>query len=163
MTRLGTVAIVIRTLVVRLGDSHIKQTFRTLYLTADFGQVGNLQRGAVLLDNLHQRDVVEVQFAILGTEFILRKIESLINQIIVLVLHEAVLFIKSDSTKSATKIQLILITLKKKSQSDKVGFANSINYYFNNLHNRGADAVCIRAPIILFPYTLIAAPHAGSR
>ena len=58
-----------------------------LYLRGDFGQISNLERSAVLLDDLHQRDVVEVEFAIFCAELILREIEGLVDQIVVFVFH----------------------------------------------------------------------------
>ena len=79
MARFGTVAIVVAALIVSLGNSHVKHAFGSLYLRGDFGQICNLQRRTVLLDSLHQRNVVEIEFALLGAKFILWKVESLID------------------------------------------------------------------------------------
>ena len=87
MARFGAVAIIVGAVVVGLGYCDIEHTLGALYLRGDFGQISNLERSAVLLDDLHQRDVVEVEFAIFCAELILREIEGLVDQIVVFVFH----------------------------------------------------------------------------
>ena len=87
VTALGAVAIVVSASVVGFCDGHVEQALGALYLRADLGQVGDFQRCAILLDDFHQRYVVEIEFAVLGAEFVLRKVESLVNQVVILVLH----------------------------------------------------------------------------
>ena len=84
---LGAVAVVILSLVVRLGHSHLEQTFGPLDLRRNLGEVRQLQGGAVLLDDFHQVDVVEKQIAVRHHEFVLREVKGLVNKVYVLVLH----------------------------------------------------------------------------
>ena len=76
---LGTIAVIVCAFVIGLGDGNVEHPLGPLDLRADLGQVGDLERGAVLLDYLHQRNVVEVQFAIFGSEFVLREFEGLVD------------------------------------------------------------------------------------
>ena len=69
------------------GDSYVEETLGALYLGADLRQVGDLQRCAVLFDDFHQRYVVEIQLAFLSAEFVLREVKSLVNQVVILILH----------------------------------------------------------------------------
>ena len=78
-------------LIVHLGHGHIEHPLGPLYLRGYFGQIRYLQRRAVLFDDIHHRNIVrnivEIQSSVLYTEFVLRKLEGLLNQIDVLVLH----------------------------------------------------------------------------
>ena len=87
MRTLGAIAIVICTLVIHLGHSHVEHTLCPLDLRRDLWQVSDLERSAILVDDVHHVDVVEVELAILYHELILRKLKCLVNQINVLVLH----------------------------------------------------------------------------
>ncbi len=87
VARLGAVAVVVRTVVVDLGHRHVEHAFGTVDLLRNLRQVGDLERRAVLLDELHQRNVVELQLPLLHRELVLGKIEGLFDQIDVLVFH----------------------------------------------------------------------------
>ena len=86
---LGTVAVMVVALIVHLGHGHIEHPLGPLYLRGYFWQIRYLQRRAVLFDDIHHRNIVEIQSSVLYTEFVLRKLEGLLNQIDVLVLHDA--------------------------------------------------------------------------
>ena len=79
VTGFGTIAIIVGAGIIGFCDSDVEHAFGPLDLRGDFRQICNLQRRTVLLDNLHQRNVVEIEFALLGAKFILWKIESLID------------------------------------------------------------------------------------
>ena len=81
------IAIGITAFVVGLGDGHVENPFCFLNLRADFGQVTDLQRGAVLLDDFHQVDPIKVQVVVYHFKSFLGKIEGLLNQVTVGVLH----------------------------------------------------------------------------
>ena len=87
MARLGAIAIIVSAFVVGLGNGHVEHAFGTLYLRRDFGQIRYLQRRSVLFDNLHKGNIVEIEFTVLRAEFILGKIEGLIDQIIIFIFH----------------------------------------------------------------------------
>ena len=84
---LGAIAIVVCTLIINLGHSHVEHTFSPLDLRRDLRQISDLEWSAVLIDDVHHVDVVEVELAVLHHELILRKLKCLVNQINVLVLH----------------------------------------------------------------------------
>ena len=84
---LGAVAVVVVSLVVDLGHGHVEHPLGPLYLGGYFGQIRYLQRCAVLLDDVHHRDVVKIESPVFYAEFVLRKLEGLLDQIDVLVLH----------------------------------------------------------------------------
>ena len=87
MARLGAVAVVVRALVIDLGHRHVEHALGSVDLLRDLGQVGDLERRAVLLDQFHERNVVEVQLVVLARELVLREIERLFDQVNVLVFH----------------------------------------------------------------------------
>ena len=87
MARLGAVAIVVRTLVIDLRHRHVEHALGAVDLLGDLRQVGNFERGSVLFDQFHQRNVVEIQLVVLDGELILREIERLFDQVDVLVFH----------------------------------------------------------------------------
>ena len=87
MRTLGAVAVVVRALVVHFGHCHIEHSLGFLYLGRYFGQVSDFQRCAILVYYVHHIDVMEIEFPVLHTEFVLREFKSLVNQIDVLVLH----------------------------------------------------------------------------
>lgn len=84
---LGAVAVVVGAFVVGLGDGDVEEPLGALNLGAYFGQIGDLQRGSVLLNDFHEGDVVEIEFAVFGAEFVLGEFERLVDQIVILVLH----------------------------------------------------------------------------
>ena len=87
MRTFRAIAIGIAAFVVGLGDGNVEYSFGFLNLRADFGQVTDLQRGAVLLDDFHQVDPVKVQVVVNHFESFLGKIEGLLDQVTVGVLH----------------------------------------------------------------------------
>ena len=87
VARLGAVAVVVRALVIDLGHRHVEHALGSVDLLRDLGQVGDLERRAVLFDQLHERNVVEEQLAVLDRELVLREIERLFDQVNVLVFH----------------------------------------------------------------------------
>ena len=87
VARLGAVAVVVRALVIDLGHRHVEHALGSVDLLRDLGQVGDLERRAVLLDQFHERNVVEVQLVVLDRELVLREIERLFDQVNVLVFH----------------------------------------------------------------------------
>jgi hypothetical protein len=58
-------------------------------LLADLGQVGDAQRRAVLLDDLHQRQIVPGELFVHELELILGEVEGLLDQVDVAGLHAA--------------------------------------------------------------------------
>ena len=82
---------VVGAFVVGLGYGYVEHAFGPLDLTAYLGQIGNLERGSVLFDDFHERDVVEVELAIFGAKFVLRKLKCLVDEVVVLVFHVPVL------------------------------------------------------------------------
>ena len=74
-------------LVVGFGYGYIEQAFCSLYLRAYLWQVGDFERGAILFDYFHEGDVMEIQFVVLSAEFVLRKVECLVDQVVVFVFH----------------------------------------------------------------------------
>ena len=87
MARLGAVAVVVRTLVIDLGHRHVEHALGAVDLLRNFRQIGDFQRCSVLFYQLHERNVVEEQLAVLDGKLVLRKIERLFDQIDVLVFH----------------------------------------------------------------------------
>ena len=79
VARLGAVAVVVGAPVVGLCDGDVEETFGALYLRAYLGEVGDFERCSILFDDFHQRNVMEIEFAVLGAEFVLREVESLVN------------------------------------------------------------------------------------
>ena len=84
---LGAIAIVICTLVVNLCHRYIEHTLSPLDLRRNLRQISDLERSAILVDDVHHVDVMEVELTVLYHKLILRKLECLVNQINVLVLH----------------------------------------------------------------------------
>ena len=74
-------------LIVDLCHSHIEHPLGPLDLRRDLRQIGDLQRCSVLLDYIHNRNIVESKISIFNFEFVLWEFKSLFNQINVLVLH----------------------------------------------------------------------------
>ena len=89
MRTFRAVTVVVAALVVYFGHGHVEHPFGPVDLGRDFRQIGDLQRGAVLLNDVHQRNIVEIQFIVHYRELVLRKFESLFDQIDVLVFHAA--------------------------------------------------------------------------
>ena len=87
VARLSTVAVIIRALVIGLCHRHVEHTFSAINLLRDLWQIGNFKRSSVLFNNLHQRNSVKIEFVIFHSKLILRKVERLLNQVDVLVLH----------------------------------------------------------------------------
>ena len=87
VARFGAVAVVVGALVVDLRHGHVEHALGTCDLRGDLRQVGDLQRCAVLLDDLHERNVVQIQLVVLDRKFVLREIERLFDQVFVLVFH----------------------------------------------------------------------------
>ena len=84
---LGAVAVMVFALIIGLGHSHLEQALCPLDLRGNLGKITDFQRRAILLDNLHEVNVVEHQVSVHYHEFILREIEGLINQVDVFVFH----------------------------------------------------------------------------
>ena len=89
MRTFGAVAVVVIALIVNLCHGDIEHSLRSLYLRGDLRQIRYLQRCAVLSDDIHHRDIVKIKCSVFYTEFVLWKLEGLLNQIDVLVLHDA--------------------------------------------------------------------------
>lgn len=79
VTRFGAVAVVVVALIIDLGHRYIEHALGTVDLLRYLGQIGDFERSTVLLDDLHERDVVEIQFVVLDRELILREIERLFD------------------------------------------------------------------------------------
>ena len=84
---LGAVAVVVFSLVIGLGHGHLEKALGPLDLGGNLGQITDLERSAVLFNNLHQVDVVEHQIAVHNHKLILREIEGLVDKVDVLVFH----------------------------------------------------------------------------
>ena len=87
MRTLGAIAVRIRTFVVVLCDGNVENPFRFLNLQADLGQVGNLERRSVLLDDIHEVDAVEVEVMVNNFKSFLGEVKSLFYEVAVCVLH----------------------------------------------------------------------------
>ena len=87
MRTFRTVTVIVGTLVIDLGHRHVEHALGTVYLLRYLRQIGDFQRRPVLLDNIHQRDFVEVEFVILHRKFILWELERLFDKVDVLVFH----------------------------------------------------------------------------
>lgn len=87
VARFGAVAIVIGSFVIDLCHCHVEHSFGPVDLRRDLREVGDLERCPVLLDQLHERNIVEIQLIVLDGEFVLGKVERLFDQIDVLVFH----------------------------------------------------------------------------
>ena len=84
---LGAIAVLILPLVVGLGHRHIEQHLGLLDLLADLGQIRNLERSAVLLDDVHQVDPVPQQIVSIEFELVLGPFKGLLDQVGVFVAH----------------------------------------------------------------------------
>ena len=82
-----TVAVVVRSLIIHFGHRYIEKTFGSLNLRGNLGEVGDFERCAVLFDDIHQRNIMEIQLIVLNRKLILREFEGLFNQIDVFVFH----------------------------------------------------------------------------
>ncbi len=87
MRTFGAVRIVVRAAVIYLCHRHIEQPLRFVDLLRYLRQVGYLERSTVLFDEVHQRDIVEIELVILDGELVCRKFERLFDQVHVLCLH----------------------------------------------------------------------------
>ena len=74
-------------LIIDLGHRHVEQPLGPLYLRRYLRKIRDFKRCAVLLDDVHQRHFMKIQFIVFHTEFILRKLKGLTNQVSVLVFH----------------------------------------------------------------------------
>ncbi|MFM7728806.1 MAG: hypothetical protein ACKO7B_19055, partial [Flavobacteriales bacterium] len=92
MGAFGAVTIGVTAFVVRFRNSDIENPLSFFDLRADLGQVGDLQWRAILLDDFHQVDAVEMELIINHLEAFLWKVEGLFNQVAVRVLHHDFLF-----------------------------------------------------------------------
>jgi len=87
------IAIGIRSFVVILCNGNVENPFRFLNLRADLREVRDLERGAVLLDNFHQVNTIEVEVVINHFKSFLGKVKSLFDQVTVCVLHAGLKFV----------------------------------------------------------------------
>ena len=70
-----------------LGHGVAEHPLGPLYLGRYLGQVRYLEGCPVLLDDIHHVDVVHVEDAVFYTEFVLREVKGLADQVDVFVLH----------------------------------------------------------------------------
>ena len=87
LATLCAVALVMVALVADLCHCVAEHSLGPLDLRCDLREIGEFQRRAIFLDDSHHIDVIDEKIAVLLSEFVLRKIESLIHKIDVLVLH----------------------------------------------------------------------------
>ena len=98
MRTFGAITIGISAFVITLRDSHIEYPFGFLNLRTDFRKIGDFQRRAVLFDNFHQVDAVEMKVVVNHFKSLLREIKGLFNEIAVGVLHKVGVAIKYNSS-----------------------------------------------------------------
>jgi len=87
MGTLGTIAIIVRALVIVLFDRPIEPSFGPLDVIGNLGKVGKFKWGTVFVYELHQIDVVIKQTVSFQTKLLLGKVVGLIDQINVLSVH----------------------------------------------------------------------------
>ena len=92
VTRLGTVAVVVCTLVIDLRHRYVEHALGPIDLLGDLRQVGDFERSSVLFDQFHERDVMEIQLVVFDRELILREVERLFDEVNVLVFHGSFVF-----------------------------------------------------------------------
>ena len=73
--------------VVELFHRRTKPAVCATDVLANFGQIGNPQRGTVRFDHVHHVDTMELQLVIVQLEFLLRPIECLVHEVYVLEFH----------------------------------------------------------------------------
>ena len=87
MRALGTITVEILPFVMMALDGVGKHLLGFLYLHPDLGQIGQLHRRAVLVDQRFQVQAVELKVSIFDLKSFLRKIEGLRHQVGVRVVH----------------------------------------------------------------------------
>ena len=87
MRAFRAVTIVIVALIVNFGHSDIEHPLCSLDLIGYLREIGYFERRAVLSDYIHHGNIMKIEQAVLHTKLILRKLERLVDQINVLVLH----------------------------------------------------------------------------
>jgi len=86
---LGAIAIVIVARIVERFDGPVEEVLGFLDLCTDTRQIGQLQRCTIFLDQVLDREVVESEISVVDIKSFLWEIKCLIDQVKVLVLHEA--------------------------------------------------------------------------
>src|SRR5690606_17528046 len=81
MRRLGTITVGIISLIVVLLYSIVEISLRILYVLTDLGQISQLQRSAVGINNLHQINPIEMEVVVLHLKFPRRKVKGLLDQV----------------------------------------------------------------------------------
>lgn len=89
MIALGAIAVIVAPPVVQRFDRPVEDIFCFFDLRSDPGQIGQFQGGAILLDEMHHRKVMEGQIPVLNVKSLLWKIKGLIDQVEILVFHRA--------------------------------------------------------------------------
>ena len=84
---LGTIAVVIFPLVLMLFDRIGKHLFGLIDLHADFGQIGQLHRSAILGDQCLQIEAIELKGILFNVKPVLGKVEGLLHQVGVGIVH----------------------------------------------------------------------------
>ena len=78
MGRLGAVRVRIGAVVAETFDCVVEGSLHKPDILAYTGQVGELERGSVLPDDVHQGHIVEQQLVVAHFEFLLRELKSLL-------------------------------------------------------------------------------------
>jgi hypothetical protein len=81
--RFGAVTIGVFTIVFKPFNGAVKRRLDEPDIFADSGQVRQFQGSAVLLDDIHQGNIVKQQFVVAYLKFPLWKLEGLLNQLAV--------------------------------------------------------------------------------
>jgi hypothetical protein len=83
----GAVTIVVVALVINLGHCNIEQYLGLLYLGRYLGEITYFQWSTILLDDIHQRDIMKIKFIIFNSEFLLGEVKGLFNEIAIFIFH----------------------------------------------------------------------------
>ena len=87
MRTLGAVAVEVFAFILMLLEGIGEHGLRLVDLHADLGQIGQLKRGTILVDQVFQVEPVELEISVLGFEAFLGEVECLLDQIGVRVAH----------------------------------------------------------------------------
>ena len=83
----GAIAVAVFSLVVLRFHGTVKPVFRFFDLVTDFGQISQLKRRAVFIDQVFKRNAVKTQISIVQVKSILWEVICLLNEVKITVLH----------------------------------------------------------------------------
>src|ERR1700743_2771361 len=87
MRAFGAIAVNVTAFIIGFGHGHVEQPLGLLDLGADLWQIGDLQRCTILLDDIHEWDIIEIQLIISYIEAFLGEIEGLMYKVGIAIIH----------------------------------------------------------------------------